>query len=103
MKEFMLNWCMLDIFKSFTVDVVEVQKYILATNVKKKKKKSVLNSRKNSKPERTSQCLCRVSNLGHYNGTPREVTEMNESLLLGFAWAKESQSFRYLNYFNNPS
>lgn len=37
MKEFMLNWCMLDIFKSFTVDVVEVQKYILATNVKKKK------------------------------------------------------------------
>lgn len=38
MKEFMLNWCMLDIFKSFTVDVVEVQKYILATNVKKKKK-----------------------------------------------------------------
>lgn len=45
MKEFTLNWCMLDIFKSFTVDVVEAQKYILATNVKKKKK-SVLTAEK---------------------------------------------------------
>lgn len=42
MKEFVLNQCMWDIFKSFTLSGVEVQKCILPTRAKKKKKSDLM-------------------------------------------------------------
>lgn len=89
---------MLDIFTSFNVNAVEVQRCISPTSVIKR-----CNDSRNSKLVRITQRLRRVCNLGQHRGTPREVTKMSQSLLLGFAEAEESQSFRYLNYFNNLS